>query len=432
MQAHSNTVDIDKIVDAGPLHVGAAVKKLFWLFVVIGVVTFLVGLAYVPAQEVWGVYYVNLIFWMGLSIGAAVTPAIFQIVRAKWSASIRRVGEAHSAFLPWAFLLFLATYFGKEVLFPWARAPMPGREWWMQPNFVYLRFFLLFGLLFLLICRFVRLSLREDIGLAREIRPNDKRWQGWPFYALVKNWRGTEQEVQATQEKLSWNAPLIIALYAVIYSLFAFEMIMGMDTIWFSNMFGGFMFVGNIYLGWGATIVFVLFLCGASPAFNSVARRDQLWDLGKLLFGFCMLWGYLFWAQFLVQWYGNLPEETQWLILRTREYPWKGLSWIVFSMCFIIPFMVLISEDVKRTPKAILTIVSVIMVGVWLQNYVLVMPQLIPETIPLNAAKYGAGIIELGITLGFFGAYALAVLSFLGRYPLVPIAHPLTRGVNKW
>lgn len=276
------------------------------------------------------------------------------------------------------------------------------------------------------------MSLREDIGLARERRPNDKRWQGWPFYAIVKNWRGSKDEIQYTQEKLSWNAPLIMALYCVIYSLFAFEMIMAMDTIWFSNMFGGFIFVGNIYLGWGATILILIYLCKTNPTFASIARKDQLWDLGKLLFGFCMLWGYLFFSQFLVQWYGNLPEETQWLILRTREYPWKGLSWIVFSMCFVIPFLVLISEDVKKTPRAVASIIFVIMIGVWLEKYVLVMPQLSPTEIPLTSASMGGGVMELGLFVGFFGIYALSILHFLGRYPLVPIAHPLTHGCNKW
>jgi len=405
---------------------------MMWVFVVVGMLTFFIGLLKLPASEVWGAFYVNLIFWMGLACGAAVTPAIFQIVRAKWSGSIRRIGEANSAFLPWAFMLFLCTYFGKEYLFPWARAPKPGCEWWMQPNFVYARFTILIGLLFFLICRFVKLSLREDVGLARELRPNDKHWQGWPHYALAKNWRGSKTEIPAIQAKLSWNAPLIIALYAVIYSLFAFEMVMAMDNIWYSNLYGGFTFVGNIYMGWAVTIITLFYLARNNRVFAASVNSGQLWDLGKLLFGFSMLWGYLFFSQFLPQWYGNLPEETQWLILRTREYPWKALSWLTFSCAFVFPFILLISEDVKRVGRTAVPICLVVLLGVWLERYVTVMPQLSPHAIPLVTASSGAGVMELGLFLGFMGVYMLAVLSFWSRYPMVPVAHPLTHGSTDW
>ena len=152
----------------------------------------------------------------------------------------------------------------------------------------------------------------------------------------------------------------------------------------------------------------------------------------RTTFGFTMLWGYLFFSQFLPQWYGNLPEETQWLFLRTREYPWKGLSWLTFSCAFVFPFIVLISEDVKRVGKTVVPVTLIILLGVWLERYVTVMPQLSPTAIPLVTAASGSGVMELGIFLGFMGIYVLSVLGFWSRYPMVPVAHPLTHGSDKW
>ena len=418
-------IELDEIVNKEPIKVSSALKNLMYIFMFVGIGTMLIGLSKGDAKHVWGVYYVNLVFWMGLAVGSCIIPAIFQIVRAVWSSPVRRVAEANSAFLPYAYILFAASYLGKDYLFPWATAPMPGREWWMQPGFVYCRFLVLFALLFFLISRFVKMSLRGDIGLIKERAKDKQNWSGWPFDNLVKDWKGAAAEVNTIQPKLSWNAPLLILVYVIIYSLFAFEMIMGMDTVWYSNMFGGFVFIGNIYLAWAVLCISVTYLSSISPDYAKILRPQQFWDLGKLTFGFCILWAYLFFSQFLPQWYGNLPEETQWMILRTREMPWKALGWTVLSFSFIFPFVLLVSRDVKKTPFALSFVCLIICVGIWLERYIVIMPQLSPSAIPF-------GLTELGITVGFMSFYVLSISNFIAKYPFVPLSHPLTYGQTDW
>ena len=160
-------------------------------------------------------------------------------------------------------------------------------------------------------------------------------------------------------------------------------------------------------------------------ALGELVTDQQFWDLGKLNFGFCMLWGYMFWSQFLTQWYGNLPEETQWLILRTREFPWKGLAWIAFPMAFIIPFISLLSRDLKKNRVTYAVVCVVLMTGVWLDRYLIIMPELSPNSIPL-------GLKEIGIFLGFLGAYLLCIRNFLSKHPCVTVSHPLTHGSKEW
>ena len=344
-------IDLKAALNAKPIDPGKTVKSLGILFVCIGVIVFFSALfSRYPNKLLWGTYFVSLLFWMGVSVGAVMTTAIFQIVRALWAVPIRRIAEAHIAFLPWAFLLLMCTYFGKEHLYPWASAPMPGREWWMQPDFVYSRFFLLFLLFFYLLWAFTRHSLRSDVGIARNEVEDKEQWTGLLLKNIAGDWEGDEVEVLKAQRRMSFLAPVTIACYALLWTLFATEMIGGMDTIWFSNMFGGFEFLSNIYTGWAIIGVVSIYLAHRHSEFGKNLKRRQLWDLGMLTFGFCMLYGYTFFSQFLPQWYGNMPEETQWLILRTRELPWKTWAYIAFGCAFIFPFIMLLSRDVKKNP----------------------------------------------------------------------------------
>jgi hypothetical protein len=269
------------------------------------------------------------------------------------------------------------------------------------------------------------MSLRGDVGLAKDRAANKTMWNLPIHRLLLRGWKGAEREVIPLQRKMSINGPVVVFAYAVTISLFSFEMIMGQNPTWFSNLFGAFIFVSQIYIGWAGLALMSMFFSKRNKGLGELITTQQFWDLGKLTFGFCMLWGYMFWSQFLTQWYGNLPEETQWLIVRTREFPWKGLAWIVFPMCFIIPFISLLSRDVKKNPVTYGIVCLVLMAGVWLDRYLIIMPEISPTHIPL-------GLTEVGIFIGFLGAYLLCIRSFLGKFPYVPVSHPLTHGSAEW
>jgi hypothetical protein len=418
-------VNIDKVIEAGPIEVSGSTKTKLWIMVMIGVVVFSAGLLFGDAGETWGAFYVNAVWFQGLALGGVMTTVIMQIVRAKWGAPVRRLAEANVAYLPVAFVAFLTTYFGREYLFYWGRNPMPGREFWMAPGFVYLRFSVLFFVLFFVMTRFVFMSLRGDVGLAHDRAKDKTKWERPIHRYLLGGWKGAEREVLPLQRKMSVNAPVVAMCYIVVVSLFAFEMIMGMNPSWTSNLFGAFIFVSQIYIGWAGLALMTMYFAKKNKAFGDQIHTQQFWDMGKLNFGFCMLWGYMFWSQFLTQWYGNLPEETQWLILRTREFPWKGFAWIVFPMAFIIPFITLLSRDLKKTPKTYAVVCLTLMTGVWLDRYLIIMPEVSPHHIPF-------GITEIGIFVGFLGAYLLCIRTFLSKYPFIQVSHPLTHGSRDW
>lgn len=413
-------LDLDKAVNWKPVEFDPGFRRLLWYFTWVGIFTFGIGLVAFRANYAlfWGAFYTNLLYWMGLSVGAVVTALIMHIVRASWAPTVKRVAEASVSFFWVAWLLLVGTYFGKEHLFYWARHPMPGREWWMEPDFVYVRHALCLGVLFLLLYNFVRQGLRGDLGILRERSRNKDLWNLSHYTDLIGKWRGEAVEKPAIDIARSRWAPPLVMAYAIFYSLFAFEMVMGMDPIFYANMFGAFVFVGNVLGGWAILSLSVLCIRSQNPEYASCVGRQQFHDLGKLTFGFVILWCYLFFSQFLPIWYGNMPEETQWLILRIRENPWRLLSWATIAMCFFVPFILLLSEDVKKTPLAYALVCVIILIGLWCERYVLIMPQISPHRIPI-------GPLEIGFFLGFLGTYGLCVTSFLKKYPILPYSDPV-------
>ncbi len=425
MHASYVHLDIKELLDASPAKVSPKWSKIFWAFVLVGIVAFIVGSLTRPSAEIWAIYWVNTVFFTGLSCGGVMTSVIFQIVRAKWSAPIRRLGESASSFLPVSYVLILFSWFGKEELWPWGSAPFPGREMWFEPWWVFVRFAVLLGILFYAMHRFVDLSLRGDVGLAKERAPKDPRWNTWWCSRLIGNWKGAEFEIPHIQRTMSCRAPVVVGLYMFFYSLFVFDMIMATDAIWFSNMMGGWIFCSNIYIAWGFLALMTVIVSKGNKAVDNHTNQDHLWDTAKLMFGFAMLWGYMTLAQFLPQWYGNLPEETQWMILRTREWPWKGMSYLTLSSAFFIPFILLVSRDLKRTPKFLVPVIGLIWFGVWMDKYMLLMPQYSPTRVPFN-------LVEIGSFIGFLGIFALCVRGFLSRYPVAIVSSPLGQGRTDW
>src|SRR5204863_7699207 len=131
------------------------------------------------------------------------------------------------------------------------------------------------------------------------------------------------------------------------------------------------------------------------------------------VFGFSIFWVYQFWSQYLVIWYANMPEETWWVFLRF-EAPWRTLAFTVFTMVFLIPFLGLMNKATKTSPVWLALFTLNIMIGMWLERHLLIMPSLHPEQVWI-------GWQEVGVTIGFLGVFGFAVQGFLAKYPAVKV-----------
>ena len=207
-----------------------------------------------------------------------------------------------------------------------------------------------------------------------------------------------------------WGGLYILA-FALVLSLIGFDLVMSMDPHWISTLFGAYHFVNAFFVGLGALIILAAIIHIRQGEASSL-NASHFHDIGKLFFAFCLLWADFFYVQLMVIYYGNIPEETHYVIIRTMLAPWNKLAWTVFIVCFIGPFFILLNQRIKTKPVLMLTICSVVIVGIWLEHLLLLGPALSHETqaIPLSLSD---GLISLG----FLGLMAIAVGYFLKVFP---------------
>jgi hypothetical protein len=193
---------------------------------------------------------------------------------------------------------------------------------------------------------------------------------------------------------------------------------MSLDPHWYSTLAGGFFFIGTLYVG-VAFLAVAAARIGTRPELRPYVSHGQLHDMGRLLLGFCMLWAYLFWSQYLVIWYGDLPEETAFVAHRTVDMPWAPLAWIVLLAAFVVPFVLLLSREIKRHALGLSVVAVIALAGMWLERFILVGPSLVKgEQLPI-------GPVEVLITAGVGALFALSYTGFLERVPVLPTTDPL-------
>ncbi|MDA2934392.1 hypothetical protein MYX82_08615, partial [Acidobacteria bacterium AH-259-D05] len=199
-------------------------------------------------------------------------------------------------------------------------------------------------------------------------------------------------------------AVAMILLYAFVFSLLAIDLIMSLDPSWVSTLFPAYFFMGNLYAG-VAAIAVMSFLWRHGTGIEEWLSSTIAHDLGKILFGFCLLWTYLMWSQFLIIWYGNLPEELGFLVVRSTA-SWASLAWVVLALCFAVPFVALLTRRMKE-PRTLLSISLVVLLGMWLERFLLVVP----------SEEGGLSFLWVDpfITLGFLALFLLAQ-GFVGQY----------------
>jgi hypothetical protein len=141
-------------------------------------------------------------------------------------------------------------------------------------------------------------------------------------------------------------------------------------------------------------------------------RPAHFHDVGKLFFGFCLVWADFFYCQLVVIWYGNIPEESAYVITRVVASPYSPLAWGVFLAGFVLPFFILLNQKIKTRPLAMIFLCGMVLVAIWLEHLLLVGPALFPHGTALPL-----GFTDGIISLGFLGLMAIAVTSFLNRFP---------------
>ncbi len=395
----------------------ARVRSLWLVFLGVGVLAFAFLLWAAPARA-WASYAANLIFFLGVSLGAAALVGAIRLSNGRWASSVSRIAEALSAYLPWGLLLLLVMLVaGIWTYLPWTKTLLQARQRpYLNVPFLYARTLVGFGLLWWLVRDMVRASLRRDVQLLKDhVRPELRA----EYEKLTQHWRGDEAEARLESHRLAQRAPQVCLVFAIVFTVFAWDFIMSLTPTWVSPLFGWWVFMGAFLNGIAMTGLLATRLRGRYRL-EAWVTPDHFQDVGKLLFAFSIFWVYLFWSQYLVIWYGNIPEETWWVFLRFED-PWRRLAFAVFGLVFLIPFVGVMNAATKRSPFWLAGFCIVVLVGMWLERHLLILPSVQPDRVWL-------GLPEIGVGLGFLGVFGLAVQGFLAKYPAVKVTEVLAGG----
>jgi hypothetical protein len=392
----------------------ARVRALWLVFLGVGLLAFVFLLLTQPTRA-WGAYAVNMVFFLGISLGAAALAGAIRLSNGRWAASITRIAESLSAYLPWGFLLLLIMLVaGIWTYLPWTHHLLQARQRpYLNVPFLYARTLVGFGLLWWLVRDMVRTSLRRDLQLLKNHVGPELRAE---YEKLTQHWTNDAAEAQREHDRLAMRAPQVCLLFAIVFTVFAWDFIMALTPTWVSPLFGWWVFMGAFLNGIAMTGLLATRL-RSRYRLEAYVTPDHFQDTGKLLFSFSIFWVYLFWSQYLVIWYANMPEETWWVFLRFED-PWRRLAFAVFGLVFLVPFLGLMNAATKRSPFWLALFSIVVLTGMWLERHLLIMPSLNPDRVWL-------GLPEIGVAFGFLGIFGLAVQGFLAKYPAVKVTDVL-------
>jgi hypothetical protein len=431
----SADLKLDGVIDAiADRKVPGAVTAGAGVCIALGLGGFAFGMISNPAWA-WGAFLVGLVYVLALGQGGVLFGVMLTLTEGRWGRPVKRIGEVFGFFLPVAYILLLVFLIGGQGIYSWNHAPWFGalvdpvdlaphtemawatKEVWLSYPFFLARQCLAVGLLIVLDLVYIRFSLRPDLIKAKA-RLGSKA-PGW--WDMVIGGEGSLNAAMETGERMQRVLGTLIALtYAIVFSFLAFDLIMSLAPWWYANMFGAWFFMSSFWLALCAIAVTAL-LTRDWLGMRHLVTKDVMLDMGKLSLALCMFWAYTGFAMLLPIWYGNMPEETDFLLIRLQLPEWYWLSRTVGVMLFLMPFTVLISRGIKKMKWPFIAILSVIMVGIFLERTMLVMPSIyFEDSFPLDLF-FG---VSIPVFLGFIGAFVLVVSRVLSQVPPVGVADP--------
>jgi hypothetical protein len=360
--------------------------RLLQLLVVVGAVASVGGL-YLAPQRTWANALMSSYFMVELSLAALFFLAAHDVAGARWHLAFRPVPEAMARVLPLGAAGVLLVLVIHPELYPWFTAPPPEggvsafkHAWLSRP------FFLLRSSIYLLCW----------IGFAR---------------AFAHRWAREERDPAASPREVPLSAGFLV-VFALTLVAAAFDWIMSLQPEWYSSIFGFYEFASMFVGGIAAIVLLVIAARRFIPASVSLTEA-HVHDLGKLLFAFSSFWAYIWFSQYMLIWYGNIPEETSYYVIR-QHGRWAVLFVLNVILSWTLPFVLLLSQRAKKTERRLLVVAAIVLIGRLLDLYLQVLPGFMGPQ-PLM------GLSEIGPTAIAIGLFTLAFFRMLRRAPSIPL-----------
>lgn len=338
----------------------------------------------------------NGFYFFALALGALFFLALQYATESGWYASVKRIIEAQAGFLPYGIgllglVLLIITFMDGAHIYIWmdkdivAGDPIiQGKAFYLNKMFFWVRTIAYFGVYYWYFRGFKKRSLLEDKVGGTEIH--------------FMNYK---------------KAAVFLVFFAVFSSTSAWDWLMSIDVHWFSTLFGWYTFAGMWCSAMVVLVLTVLYLkkLGYLPKVN----ENHIHDIGKWVFATSFLWSYLFFSQYMLIWYANIPEEVTYYVTRTQDF--RFIYFFMFIINFAFPMLILMSRDAKRHAGILSFVGLIILAGHWLDVWIMV-----------SAGSMGTnahiGFMEIGMAVLVAGFFIRILLVNLSKAPLTPVNHP--------
>jgi hypothetical protein len=381
--------------EAGEINLPAGADRLQSLALIVGGVGVLVTLAalVIDPRYFFRAWLVGWVYWVGVALGCLALSLLHHLTHGDWGIVLRRVMEAATRTLPWMLLLFLPLVSGLPDLYMWARPEdVKGHELLLaKAPYLNVPFFLSRQVAYFLIWSAAaylisRMSARQD--------------------------RGEDPGITRRMQILAGPA---LAGYCLAVTFASVDWLMSLQPEWYSTIYGVYLMGSQALTALAFLITFGLWLARREPL-DRVLHPRLFHDYGKLFFAFVMLWAYFSFSQYLIIWSGNLPEEASFFLARFR-HGWGAVALLLVLFHFALPFVFLLSRDLKRNARRLVWIAGLMLVMRWVD----LLWQVEPAFDVQNPAMYWT---YLAAPIGIGGLWLFLFLRELRKAPLLPVNDP--------
>ena len=369
--------------------------KLGTVALVIGIIGLLAsgGAWMVDSTRFFHAWLTSFVFWLSLALAGLFFTMLHYLTAAHWSVVLRRISEALMMQLPWLILAFVPILFGMHDLFHWSHADVMAHDEALAAKSGYLNiaFFAIRAVAFFAV---------------------------WSIFALVLRKRSLAQDAKPDVDHIAGlrrTAGGGMLLFAVTVTYASFDWLMSLQPHWYSTIFGVYYF-GGLFLSGVSLMAVVCWVLRSNGALKNTISVEHYHDLGKLMFAFTIFWAYIGFSQYFLIWYGNIPEETAWFLSRWQG-TWKPVSLILVFGHFVIPFIVMIFQRVKRQIPLLGTVAIWYLIMHWVDLYWMVYPSYQPEGASLSW-------IEFAPMIGLGGVFIALFWRSFTKHPTVPTGDP--------
>ncbi|HNR32862.1 MAG TPA: hypothetical protein PKI11_18365, partial [Candidatus Hydrogenedentes bacterium] len=353
----------------------ARTRRAMNVLAALGVIALVAGLALAP-QRAWASLLLTSQYLVGLSLAGLFLIATLYVSGAGWGVALRRIPEAFAHLLPMGLACTLIVLIAGSALYPWtnpdeAETFVGFKGLWLDYGFWLLRA-VAYGVLWIVFAR-----------------------------ALLRNSR--EQDFDGDVARTRRNARIsaaFLVVFALTCWLSSVDWIMSLEPHWYSTIFGVYNFSGLFCSGLACTIIVAAWLRDRG-ALRGIVTDEHLHDLGKLLIGFTTFWAYIWFSQYMLIWYANIPEETGYYVSRTSG-AWGPLFILNLILNWVLPFFALLPRGGKRSAYILVRVAAVVLVGRWLDLYLMIYPSFAPGAPVI-------GPVEILVTLGTAGVFVIGL-----------------------